>query len=90
MSIVRPKDKTATIESEEHVLYRSGCGILLYLVKHTRLDIANPVRELSKVLDCPTLASWKELLRVVKYVMDTKEKGLKIFPKKEMISEKGM
>ena len=31
--------------------YRLGVGILLYLVKHSRPDIANPVRELSKVLD---------------------------------------
>ena len=39
---------------EGHNLYRSGVGMLLYLVKYSRPDIANPVRELSKVLDTPT------------------------------------
>ena len=52
--------------------------MLLYLVKYSRPDIANPVRELSKVLDGSTDASFKEMLRVIKYVLDTKNMGLKI------------
>ena len=57
-----------------------GVGKLLYLVKHTRPDIANAVRELSKVLDCATPAAYKEMKRVIKYVLETKHYGLKIFP----------
>ena len=52
--------------------------MLLYLVKHSRPDIANPVRELSKVLDCTTPAAMKEMYRVIKYVLDTRGKGLRI------------
>ena len=55
--------------------------MLLYLVKYSRPDIANAVRELSKVLDGSTEASFKEMLRVIKYVLDTKEMGLRIEPK---------
>ena len=40
------------IDGEKHARYRSGVGMILYLVKHTRPDIANAVRELSKALDC--------------------------------------
>ena len=52
--------------------------MLLYLVKHSRPDIANPVRELSKVLDGASQESFKEMMRIIKYVLDTKDWGLKI------------
>jgi hypothetical protein len=55
--------------------------MLLYLVKYLRPDIANAVRELSKVLDGSTEASFKEMLLVIKCVLDTKEMGLRIKPK---------
>ena len=43
--------------AEKHAQYPLGVGILLYLVKQSRPDIANCVRELSKVLDGPSEAS---------------------------------
>ena len=64
----------------EHALYRSGVGMLLYLVKHTRPDISNAVRELSKALDSPSPAAYKEMLRVIKYVLDTRNLALKVAP----------
>ncbi len=69
-----------SISAEKHSKYRTGVGKLLYLVKHSRPDIANAVRELSKVLDGPTEAAYKEMLRITKYVLSTKDWGLKIFP----------
>ena len=54
--------------------------MLLYLVKHSRPDIANAVRELSKCLSGPNEAAYKEMLRVIKYVLDTPTRGLKIQP----------
>ena len=57
--------------------------MLLYLVKNSIPDIANPIRELSKVLDAPTPASFKEMLRVIKYILNTKECGLRVHPTKE-------
>ncbi len=68
------------MDGEKHALFRSGVGLLLYLVKHTRPDIANAVRELSKVLDGPSPAAYKELLRVIKYVLDTKGLAIKVKP----------
>jgi hypothetical protein len=49
-------------------------------MKHSRLDIANVVRELSKVLDGPTDAAMKELKRAIKFVLTTSNYGLKIEP----------
>ena len=68
------------VPKDQHSLYRSGVGMLLYLVKHSRPDIANCVREMSKLLDCPTHAALKELKRCVKFVLDTSDYGLKIEP----------
>ena len=70
------------VDPADHSLYRTGVGMLLFLVKHSRPDIANAVRELSKVLDGPSPAALKEMKRVIKYVLDTKHYGLKIEPEK--------
>ncbi len=53
---------------------------MLYLVNHSRPDITNTVRELSKVLDGAKHEAFKEMLRVIKYVMDTKHMGLRMEP----------
>jgi hypothetical protein len=84
VGVTRPKQDTQAsllLNDEEQSLYRSGVGMLLFLVKHTRPDIANPVRELSKVMDGATIAAMKELLRVSKFVLDTKNHGLIVKPK---------
>ncbi len=46
--------------------------MLLYLVKHSCSEIANAVRELTKALDAPSAAAYKEMLRVIKYTINTK------------------
>ena len=56
---------------------------MLFLIKHSRPDIANTVRELTKVLDGASPAAFKELKRVIKYVLDTEKLGLKIQPEVE-------
>ena len=63
-------------------LFRCGVGILLYLVKHTRPDLANATRELSRAMDVANYIHWKELLRVVKYALKTQEKGIVLKPEK--------
>ena len=68
--------------SKQH-RFRSRVGMLNYLVKHSRPDIVNSVRELSKVLDGSTPASYKEMLRVIKYVLDSRHLGLRLCPSGE-------
>ena len=57
--------------------------MLLYLVKHSRPDIANSVCELSKALDGTSPAAYKELMRVLKFVLDTRNMSLTIQPNKQ-------
>ena len=59
--IVRPTSDDEKVSLEEQALYQSGVGMLLYLVKHSRPDIANMVQELSKCMDGATRAAKKEL-----------------------------
>ncbi|KAL7577258.1 hypothetical protein ACA910_003579 [Epithemia clementina (nom. ined.)] len=81
--VVRPKDKEDCISEEEQQEFRSGVGTLLYLTKHSRPDICNATRELSKVMDGAAKAHQKELYRVIKHVLMTKALGLKFDPKRE-------
>ena len=80
-SIIRPQEGDPLISAEKQKTFRSGVGMLLYLVKHSRPDISNAVRELSKVADGATEAHWKQLLRAIKYVITTENKALKLRPK---------
>ena len=80
--IIRPQPGDPLISSEDQKKFRSGVGMLLYLVKHSRPDIANAVRELSKVADGATTAHWNALMRTIKFVLDTEDYGLKIKPSK--------
>ena len=54
--------------------------MLLYLVKHLHPNLANMTRELCKANDGANPAAYKELQCVIKYVLDTKNLGLKIKP----------
>ena len=83
MGVRLVKDEEEKLSQEDQALFPSGVGMLLFLVKHSRPDIANATRELSKGMSATNKAGLKELLRVIKYVIDTKSLGLKIEPRIE-------
>jgi hypothetical protein len=78
--IVRPSDETEKIVGNLQSKYCSGVGMLLNLIKYSRPDLGNVVREFSKCMDGANLAAYKEMLRVVKFVLDTKDYCLKLNP----------
>jgi hypothetical protein len=59
---------------------RSGVGMLLYLIKHSRPYLANVVRELSKCMDGARIASYHETIRVIIFVLNTRDTCLKLKP----------
>jgi hypothetical protein len=79
--ITLPDDESDEIKVEFQKLYCSGVGILLYFTKYSRPDLCNVVRLLSKCMDRATMGSYLEMLRVVKFVIDTKTFCLNIRPK---------
>ena len=80
VTVDRPKEGDEVLSAEQQKLYRSGVGMLLYLVKHSRPDIANAVRELTKCMDKGTPEAYKMMLRCIKFVESTQTLGLRIEP----------
>ena len=62
----------------------SGVGTLLQFSNKTRPDITNAVRELSRGMDKATKAAEKEMYRIMKYLIQTKDYGLKLHPTKNL------
>jgi Reverse transcriptase (RNA-dependent DNA polymerase) len=79
-NIVRPKEGDAKVTPSEQAIYRSAVGSLLQFIKYSRPDIANSVRELAKCMDGATPAAFKEMKRIIKYVLDTQHFGLRMQP----------
>ena len=77
---VNEEDK---ITEKKQAFYQSRVGMLLYLTKHSRLDIMNAVRELSKSMDGASKLQLRELIRVAKLV-DNKHLGLCMVPTRMM------
>jgi hypothetical protein len=65
----RHKNVLEVIEAKNQSRFRSGMGILLYLIKHSRPDIANVERELSKFTDGATLAEYKKHFKVIRFAV---------------------
>jgi hypothetical protein len=82
VKVVRPVEGDTLLNDDYQRKYRSGVGTLLYLVKHSRPELSNSVRELAKVMDGANRNHYKLLLRVIKYTLDTKRTVLKLKPDK--------
>ena len=67
-------DDISKVDEKTQSMYRSGVGTLLYLTKHSRLDITNPVRELSKSMDGASMAQVTEIYRVIKFFLEIRVK----------------
>jgi hypothetical protein len=70
--IVRPATEDDVIDADLQGRYQSAVGMLLYLTKYSQPDLCNFVRELEKCMDKATKGTYLEMLRVVKFVIDTK------------------
>jgi hypothetical protein len=79
-NIIRPQNEEEQISNEDQKICRSGVGTLLHFIKYPHPDIANAVRELLKCMDKATPAAFKEMKRVMRFILSTKNYGLKINP----------
>ena len=83
--LARVKEGEGALSPEEQTLYRCGVGILLYLVKHTRPDLANATRKFSKAMDVANYLHWRELLLVIVYALKTQEKCIALKPNSKLV-----
>ena len=77
-----PKDK---VNPQDNEIYRSGVETSLYLTKHSRPDICNPVRDLSKTMDAPAFTHLKKMYKLIRHVLSAKGYGLKFELRKDII-----
>ena len=68
------------VDEKTQSMYRSGVGTLLYLTKHSRPDITNPLRELSRSMDGASMAQVTEMYRVINFVLEMKTFGFRMVP----------
>jgi hypothetical protein len=79
--IVCPAADDDVIDADLQGRYQSSVGMLLYLTNYSQPDLFNVVRKLVKCMDKATKGTYLEMfLRVVKFVIDTKNFCLQIKP----------
>ena len=82
------QEHEAKLDNGQQDKYRTGVGTLLYLVKYSRPDIANITRELSKNMQGASEGNYKMLLRVIKYITDSRFLGIEYHPDKTLFKDK--
>ena len=65
---------------DEQREYRKAVGKLLHIMRWSRPDILNAVREVSRFLGRANEAHVKACKRILKYCVDTSERGLRLQP----------
>ena len=73
-------DDISKVDEKTQSMYRSGAGTLLYLTNHSRPDITNPVRKVSKSMDGASMAHVTEMYRVINFALEMKTLGLRKVP----------
>ena len=81
------KATTGLLSPQQQHKYRSGVGKLLHLMRWSRPDVLNSVRELSKFMMEASPSHYKAMIRCMDYVISTGNKGLILKPLKQRIIE---
>ena len=79
--VLQPCDENNKLNEKNQKIYRSGVGKLLHLMKWSRPDILNAVRELLRFMMAANPNHLKAMYRVMKYCVDTPERGWFLKPK---------
>ena len=70
------------VTAKEQTKFRSGVGKMLHLMRWSRPDIWNSVRELSRRIVNSNYNHMKAMIRVMKYCIDTRNKGWVLQPER--------
>jgi hypothetical protein len=79
-SVLQYTEGDKIMNRDEMFTFRSGTGKLLHLMKWSRPEIKNAVRELSRFMAGATQKHMKAMKRVMSYCVGTKERGLFLKP----------
>jgi hypothetical protein len=73
------KEEDALVDKEQSS-YRTGTGKLLHMMRWSRPELLNSVRELSRFMKTASKAHMQALHRVLRYCIDTPKRGLQLKP----------
>ncbi len=77
--VIRPnEDSDDLLDTSKQTRYQSGVGTLLYIIKHSRPDLSNAVRELSKAMDQADESCYKLMLSVINHLKFTQCLGVEL------------
>ena len=79
-SILKRGEENDNINKKDQKIYRSGVGKLLHVMRWSRPDILNRVRELSRYMAGATAHHLKEMHRVMSYCVATSARGWVLDP----------
>jgi hypothetical protein len=68
------------LSDKQQTLYRKGTGKLLHMMRWSRPEILNPVRELSRFMKVASRAHMQALHRLLRYCVATPHRGLLLKP----------
>ena len=78
--VLRSRMETSLMSGEMQTRYMSGTGKLLHLMKWSRPDVLNIVRELSCFITGAMAYHLKAMYHVMQYCLAMKQKGLTLKP----------
>jgi hypothetical protein len=76
--------------SEKQTLYHSGVGKAMHMMQYSRPDTYNAVRDLARHMTSATQVHMDAMLRLMKYVDDTRDRGLVLNPMQKWDGSKTM
>jgi hypothetical protein len=76
----KPVEGDVLLTSKNQMLYRSGVGKAMHMMQYSRPGIYQTVRDLARHMGAATKVHWDAMFRMMKYVCDTKERGLTLNP----------
>jgi hypothetical protein len=82
-SVMTEGEEKDQVGTDEQSTYRSGLGKLLYMMRWSRPEIQNAVRELSRHAGKALRSHLMAMFRVMKYCGSTPDRGLYLKPSKE-------
>ena len=81
-SVLNEGDQEEELQPEKQTEYRKGTGILLHLMRWSRPEILNAVRECSRHLKQGTKKHHRQMIRIMKYCCGKPRRGAYFKPKR--------
>jgi hypothetical protein len=81
--VLQSGSEGAIVSAEEQTTYRSGVGKLLHLMRWSRPEIQNAVRELSRFFSGASMAHVSAMYRVMTYCLSSKNRGRLLKPERK-------